>query len=350
MKKYLLTFALIGLVSPAAAQDIAVQGVADAEFWATDAESMVLTRHQGHPAMLGRMLAWGSFRPIRSLNFFVLGGVEGGKATEEEDTDVVVEQAMIQFAASRAFMVEAGKLTSPFGAFAARRLSMDNPLIGAPDGYPVAYPYGAVLSGVAGRWDYRLGAVSLPVSNERYVPQATHRLRPALGAGVTPFTGFHLGVSLTHGPYLKEELDSMLSGGARWHDFAQTVTGIDLSLARGYTEINGEAAWSSYEVPGEDPVGGFTAYLEVKQTWSPRFFTALRVEQNDYAFIMPIAPAVWMARRVNFYNGEVGIGYRLGLKTVVKMSYRRDHWPVEEALRAFLRDGQAFAVQVSRRW
>ena len=341
------------LLTPTVAEaqgELSVAGVTDAEFWATDARSRFLTRHDGHPAALGRIYAWGSYRPSGSLLFFVMAEGEAGEATLREEAHADIEQAMIQFTASPAIVLEAGKLTSPFGSFAARRLSLDNPLIGAPDGYPVAYPLGLMVSGVRGRWDYRFGAVSLPVSNERYVGKATHRLRPAVGAGLTLATGFHLGVSFTHGPYLPDSLEPMLPAGGHWTSFAQTVAGIDLALARGYTEIQAEAGLSRYEVPGERAVGGFTAYVEVKQTWSPRFFTAIRVEQNDYAFVRPTAPARWMARRVNFYNGELGLGYRLDHRTMVKLSYRMDHWPVEPDLRAFLKDGQAVALQISRKW
>lgn len=347
---WLLSLWLLPGAPAAHAQELVVQGIADAEFWATDAESRFLTRNDGHPAALGRVYAWASLRPTRTFSLFVLALAEGGEATVTQEEDFDLQQAMVQFAASPALMVEAGKLTSPFGSFAARRLSTDNPLIGAPDGYPVAYPLGVVVSGVTGRWDYRIGAVSLPVSNERYVPEATHRLRPAIGAGVTPATGFHVGVSFTHGPYLQSDLDSMLQPGNEWDDFTQTVAGLDLSLARGYTEIQAEAALSTFEVPGAESVGGFTAYVEVKQTWSPRWFTAVRLEQNDYAFIRAISPAMWMSNRVNFYNGEIGIGYRFDHMTTVKLTYRRDYWPVEPALRAFLRDGQALAMQVSRGW
>ena len=48
----------------------------------------------------------------------------------------------------------------PVGAFGRRRLSPSNPLIGAPDLYPTAYPWGVTVSGGVGHFDYALGAVS----------------------------------------------------------------------------------------------------------------------------------------------------------------------------------------------
>ena len=98
----------------------------------------------------------------------------------------------------------------------------------------MAYPLGIIVSGVRGQWDYRFGAVSLPVSNERYVGKAAHRLRPALGAGVTPAAGFHIGISFTHGPYLPDSLDPrvrevFLAAVERIRELGATVD-FDLSL------------------------------------------------------------------------------------------------------------------------
>ena len=76
----------------------------------------------------------------------------------------------------------------------------------------------------------------------------------------------------------------------------------------------------------------------------------MRLEKNDYAFVLPINPYFWVAKSVNFYNAEAGIGYRLGADTLVKASYRRDLWTVEDDLKPILPDGWAIGVQLSQRF
>jgi ribonuclease HII len=45
-------------------------------------------------------------------------------------------------------------------------------LIGGPDSYDVAYPRGFQVAGGAGRFDYKVAAIDLPLTNGRYVPEA----------------------------------------------------------------------------------------------------------------------------------------------------------------------------------
>ena len=92
-------------------------------------------------------------------------------------------------------------------------------------------------------------------------------------------------------------------------------------------------------------MNGLSYYLEGKYTWSPRIFTALRLEENNYAFIQPVGRGAWFTRSVQMLNGEVGAGYRFSTDFLLKTSYRRDRWPPD--LAAFLPNGHAFAVQLS---
>ena len=53
-------------------------------------------------------------------------------------TEVSVDQLSLRHVASPAIVLEGGRLYHPVGAFAARCLSVSDPLIGLPDGYPDA--------------------------------------------------------------------------------------------------------------------------------------------------------------------------------------------------------------------
>ncbi len=192
---------------------------------------------------------------------------------------------------------------------------------------------------------------SHPTSHDRYVPAPSAAPRLALGAGVTLTTGLRLGASFTRGPYLHSGLSAAHLGGTGWRDHNQQIVAFDARFSRGYLEFHGELALSEYDVPTlADPVTGETYYLEVKYTWIPRLFTAVRFEANNYPFIRGVGDSSWVARATNFYNIEAGIGYRLAPRTVFKVTHRRDHWTPEGSARAFLRDGFALTTQVSHQF
>jgi hypothetical protein len=333
---------------------VAVQGIADAEFWKTDSGSALLARNGGRPGALGRVHLWGAAELGRHVVVYAAGTAEGGNGRDEPEAapEWYTDLAGVRYTQSEAFVVDAGKLTYPVGAFAARRYSTRNPLIGAPDGYPVEYPLGVQLSGAHGRVDYRAAVISLPLTHDDYLPEAGRAPRPALGAGVTLTTGVRVGASATWGPYLNDEVPPSLLAGRSWRDYHERVTAVDAQVSRGYLELRGELAASRYDVPGEpqEPVTtvrGVNWYGEAKYTLSPRLFVAGRVERNKYAYI-EAEPTEWEATSTDMYNGEVGAGYRVDARTLVKASVRADRWNVAPALRSVLPNGAALALQLSR--
>lgn len=323
-----------------------LQGLADVELWQTDARSRLLARNEGKPALLGRLHLWSAWDVRPNVTLYALGELEGGSAAG--DTELALDQAGIRWTSSPTLVVDAGILTHPVGAFGGRRLSNRNPLIGAPDGYPVMYPVGVQLSGAAGMFDWRMAAVSLPVTNERYTPAPTARARPAFGMGITPAIGVRIGGSYTRGAYLNCDLpESLLAGGA-WSDYAQRLAAIDVQASRGYLELWGEVAHGTYDVPGQPRATGTAAYIESRYTFSPRWYVAARAERNDYPYITPRGDSAWMTPMADVRNVEAGIGFRMSPSRLLKLSWRRDRWHVAPQQRATLPDGYAVAFQFSQ--
>jgi hypothetical protein len=351
-----LSIALLGaaglwttsIATPAGAQRIAVEALVDGEMWKTDDGSRLLARNHGRPAPQGRVHAWLAYGLTQNLE---LAGVAMGATgyAEAERAKASLELLELRYTPHQSFGIRIGKLLSPMGTFGARHFSNVNPLIGEPDLYPPLYPWGAMVSGVAGPFDYRAGAVSLPTVNPRYSPEAGHRLRPVGGAGVSVGPSFHLGASITHGPYLGPAVATLLPSGASWQDYGQTVSAADLRFSFGYFETRAEAAWSSYEVPSRsEPVHGFGWYDEIRVTLSPRLFAAVRYEDFKYAFIGAFPPNRWLGAETLQRNAELGVGYRKTESALLKVSYRRDFWPGESRPGAPLfPDGSALAVQMS---
>jgi hypothetical protein len=274
--------------------------------------------------------------------------VEGGSALPGEP-EFYLEQLELRGRASSALVIEAGKILQPIGEFGTRRFSNTNPLIGAPDAYPVQYPWGAIATGRIGPFDYRGGVSSLPPVNPRYSPEPDRRLRPVGGLGISIGPAIRVGADVTRGSYLGKNVSAQLPSGRSWEDYRQTVVSTDLRISYGYVEARAEGAWSSYDVPTvAKPLHGLGWYGELKGTVSPRVFLAGRFEHYRYAFILPINPSFWVARETTQMNGEIGLGYRFSAASLVKASFRRDHWPVHSVPGAPpFPDGYAVAVQFS---
>ncbi len=332
-----------------AQRGLLLQGIFDAEGWASSATSNLLTRNRGNVAGLGRLQAWGAIEPLPSLVLYAQGEVEFGSGSATSNAKPQSEQFGIRYGRNERFVLDAGRITPVIWTFAGRHFSTRNPLIGSPDGYSIEYPYGIKLSGEATHADYRVALVSLPTTHVNYQPSPTARLRPAVGFGVTPIVGLRIGASFTAGPYLNSGLDSVLPTTTPWADYDQRLAAVDFTFSRGYLETHAEGARGSYDVPGRaSPITGFTYYGEAKYTLSPRFYVAARVERNKYPFIRRTTTA-WIARLTDFVDGEAGVGVRLTSTTLLKGSYLADRWWVGPGAPGFRgQGGHAFAIQLSQ--
>ncbi len=88
-------------------------------------------------------------------------------------------------------------------------------------------------------------------------------------------------------------------------------------------------------------------FVEPKYTLTPRFFAALRVERNDYPYIAPVDNTFWFAQNAAFYDFEAGVGWRFLPELLLKASYGRDYWTVDESAKPYFPDGYAVALQLS---
>ena len=350
-----LIAALAAAPAPARAEDrFIVQGLFDAEIWKTDSGSRLLSRNEGDAATAGQLRLWSAADLAPGLQGYVLGKAYSGTAWEEEANDpggidTAIEQAFLRytFQGRARLQIEAGKFAAPAGDFYARYFSSQNPLVGSPDSYNVNYPKGLKVSGWAGAFDYRVAAIDLPLSNENYVPEAGEAWRPLVGAGVTPIQGLRFGAYYTRGPYLGPDVEPGVPAGSDWRDFDEAVAGFDFQFSRGHFELHGDFTLSRYEVPTiAASARGRAWYLEPRYTFSPRFFGALRLEENEYPFIR-LFPFGWIAPEATLVDAEAGLGWHLAPGAILKVSYRRDQWIVDEARKDMFPEGYALAAQLS---
>ena len=345
--------ALLALAAPVArvrAQGgVLLQGLLDVETWSTDSASSLLVRNAGKPGAVARLDLWTALQPARNFVIFGAMQAEGGNArAEAAKFELYFDHYGVRWSPSPLLVVDAGKMPYPLGAFAARRFSNRNPLIGVPDGYPLQYPFGLQVAGQGHHLDWRAAVVSLPVFHEGYAPDPTPRARPVVGGGWTPVTGLRFGLSYTQGSYLNHMLlDSQLAGRA-WSDYSQKVLAGEFLFEHGYSETRAEIGHVRNQVPFNPDVTGLNWYVESRYAFGPRVFGAVRVERNDYPFIAAFGGPAWVGRQTDFVNGEVGGGYRFTSATLVKLSVRADRWWLQPDQRAFLLPGgYALAMQLS---
>ena len=328
-----------------------VEGIFDAELHATDANSILLSRNQGDIAALGRLQLWSAFQISPGLQIYALGEFETDNSSGERESEAELEQLALRYTSQSApyYFLEAGKILSPLNAYSNRHLSTQNPLIGQPYIYIASYPLGIQAAGSSGRLDYRAALLDLPDLNPSYIPaEPDSAFRPALGFGVTLFTGLRFGFSYTKGPYLNRQLGAYLPPAADWRDFEQRVVGFDFQFSRGYLELNGQLVVSEYDVPFHSEGTDDTAYyLELKYTWTPRLYGAVRYQKSEAAFIRHEGDMIWLAQSSKFHDVEIGLGYRFSPNTQLKVSYRRDHWNTEGSQHDSIPDGHSLALQLS---
>lgn len=326
-----MAFACCASLSTAGAEErLLLEGLADAEAWDTGSRSLVLSRNEGDAALQGRLRLWAAVQITERVQAMALGRFEDGGAggyqwVETDEDRAVLEQAWIRFETSGpiGLVAQAGRMPYPIGSFSRRYLSSQNPLIGQPVVYDLRYPHAIQITMTAGPVDVTAAAVDRPLMHQIYLEEPDASLRPALAAGVTPVTGLRFGAYATWGPYLSRGVRPYLyPGGGGWRDYRQRVTGLELAYSRGHFELNAEMTRSLFEMPGEPDERGVVWYLEPKYTWSPRWFSALRLQRNEQTSVWLPWGGGWYVTDEGSWDVEAGTGFRISPDAVIKVSYR----------------------------
>jgi hypothetical protein len=334
-----------------AQERLLVEGILDAEVYKTDARSFSLARNNGDISTLGRLQLWSAWQISSGLQIYSLGEIVTDDAAAESETESEIRQFAVRYSnnSSSYLFIEAGKLLPPIAIASERRLSTQNPLIGQPEFIYTSYPLGIQALGSTGWLDYRAALVDLPAVNPEYLPaEPGSALRPDLGIGVTPFTGLRFGLAYTKGPYLNRGLGAFLPPGSGWKDFDQRLLGFEFQFSHGYAELNSELVLSRYEVPFQGASTNVSGYFaELKYAWTPRLYSALRLQRNEYPFIQHLGELTWMAQTVRNHDVEIGLTYRFSADTQLKVAYRHDLGNMESSGESVYPVGHSLALQFS---
>jgi hypothetical protein len=353
----------------------ALQGIADSTFTNRNLSFSPYGAPDSQTEWNGGFTLLGSFRLKDSLAAYYEGRVnhsEGLSGTsprlQHTRTDPVL-QAYLRYSPHLAWdlNVQLGKFGTPFGQFLTRNYSNENPLIGYPLIYthrtPVSaayvptdvgelltyrgrgegagfyafsngnawlplvnfsYPTGVMVFGNPGRWDYRLALVNSSVSNPLNLGEPGQRPQWIGAGGITCLPGLHVGVSYAEGPYLNGSANRWLAPGQSIDDFKQKALGFDLQYTLHHFEVYAELLFNRFDVPNLlQSLGATGYYIEAKQTWTPRFFTAVRWNQIFFDRLRGDSLSGEAPRfDYNVNSLEAGIGYRFTEKLLSKFSYQ----------------------------
>lgn len=184
------------------------------------------------------------------------------------------------------------------------------------------YPLGAQATVSSTHWDARTAVIDTSPLRLRRVFGATNPrfANVTIGGGVTPFVGFRVGASLTHGGWMKAG-ESPANAENR---NANLVT-VETELAFRHTSLAGEWVHDALDTSfGTRNASGW--YVQGAQTLTPRWFVAGRLERIETTLPLVTAP------EQAFRSGEATLGYRVTPEITLRGSYRtrrtfgRDTW------------------------
>ena len=190
-----------------------------------------------------------------------------------------------------------------------------------------SYATGVAVSGDIGRLRYaaeaKLGALSsrpeawLHGREQRHHPTVSARL------GYSPDQMWNVGVSASSGSYLRESAGRTLASGYSRGDYRQVVLASDVAFAWHHLQVWGEIYASRFEIPRLGDADTLAYYVEGKYKFTPRFFGALRWNQQLFDRIPDRGTETKWGHDV--WRIDLAPGYRFTPNTQLKFQYSLQH-------------------------
>lgn len=200
------------------------------------------------------------------------------------------------------------------------------------------YPFGGQATVSGANWDTRVAVIDTSPLRRRGIfvdPKPPRFTNVVVGGGVTPFIGFRIGGSVTHGGWMNAGESPTNTAGRD-----ATVYTIESELSFAHTKLAGEWVRDSIETSTETRVASGW-FVQGQQTLAPRWFVAGRAERIASPLVTPISVDV---QRLTAF--EEILGYRVTSEITIRAGHR--------AREGFGRDGfdHQFAMSLVwwRRW
>lgn len=178
-----------------------------------------------------------------------------------------------------------------------------------------SYPLGAKVTVSGAKWDARVAVVDgspirgRPFFGDNKPPRMANLIA---GVGFTPYIGVRFGAAVGYGDYAAASEVRDKTRGDRGAKVAQ----VEGEWSFRYTRIAGEVVWTERDLATQDATvnGG---WIEMTQTLSPRFFAAVRYDDQYTEWVSADGRQLHEPyRRV-----ETAVGYRLLPEVTLRASY-----------------------------
>ncbi|HEY0947029.1 MAG TPA: hypothetical protein VGD81_17235 [Opitutaceae bacterium] len=190
-----------------------------------------------------------------------------------------------------------------------------------------AYGTGVAVSGVSGRFEYALELknVAPGARPESWSATEVEWRHPTVAGrvGWRPNVMWNLGLSASHGAYLHSEAGYELRPGTGLADYSETIVGHDLSFAWHHFQFWAEVYAARFEIPGLGDFETAAYYLEAKYKFTPRFFGAVRWNQQFFSEVETADRRVPWSRDV--WRIDVAPSYRLTAHMQMKLQLSLRH-------------------------
>ena len=282
--------------------------------------------------------------------------------------------------------MQAGQFATVIGNWTPRHLSWDNPFINAPLAYEnptgiwddvavgspgtllgwghvpterdsdfgngyydkhlrlpmiwgASYATGFSVAGRLGKFEYAAEMKNSGISSRPESWPATEGSfeHPAFSGrlGYRPNPAWNFGVSASSGPYLVPEAGPTLPPGKDIGDYQQSMIGSDVSFEWHHLQIWSEIYLSQFDVPTVGDAETLAYHVEAKYKFTPRFFAALRWNQQLFGDIPYDGHDVPWGRDI--WRVDSALGFRFTPNTQLKLQYslQNEEWADSETGHTF---------------
>ena len=286
----------------------------------------------------------------RNVQAMVRPQVQRLAASGEWNRQIWVAELRYERPGPVAFRIEGGYIPSPVGLANLTLRPQLNPTIAQPAELFTSipspefrgprinllsgiYPLGTQATLSTTHWDTRVAVIDTSPLRLRRVFSPVNPPRfpnVVIGGGITPFVGFRVGASLTHGGWLRAGESPAITA-----DRSANLVTLETELSFRHTSLAGEWVHDRLDSSlGTRNVSGW--YIQGMQTLRPRWFVAGRVDRidttvpiaifgistliNDGVAVNTLANGVFANQ--HFKSTEQTLGFRLTPEITLRVSHR----------------------------
>ena len=176
------------------------------------------------------------------------------------------------------------------------------------------YAYGATATVSGAHWDVRTAVIDTSPLRTRRIFGNTNPPRfdnVVIGGGITPFVGFRVGGSLTHGGWQRAGESPTITANRD-----ATIVTVESEFSFRYTKLLGEFVHDTLETSGGNRAASGW-FVQGQQTLTPRWYVAGRVEHIA-------SPAVTLPLTIDQQHLD-GVEETLGFRLTPELTLRVDH-------------------------